>query len=129
MDNDYDVTREFGDCNNGFYKLVECENINTNNYYSDKLCYKCKCSIYESEICKKCDPIKKIRNNGFIIETNEIKEIENNIKYYKTEYANFYNKNLIESLQLHKNVYDLINIYVQLYWDIYKYTLPHQTFQ
>ena len=40
-------------------------------------------------------------------------------------YKNFNDENLIESLQLHKKLYDLINIYVQLYWNIYKYKLSN----
>lgn len=123
----------------------EIEILNNNeNDMKIKISFGIKSNIYTyddtyddtyNERCFTCSRIKynincqhtKIYNNRFrfCITSNEIKEIENTLKNYMDRYKNFNDENLIESLQLHKNLYDLINIYVQLYWNIYKYKLSN----
>ena len=80
---------------------------------------KCEvCDIIADESCySSCE---KRRQSNLIIINNKIENLENTLENYMDRYKNFNDENLIESLQLHKKLYDLINVYVQLYWDIYK---------
>jgi len=87
--------------------------------------------INKCEVCEIIDDAscylscEKRRKSNLIIINNKIKNLENTLENYMDRYKNFNDINLIESLQLHTNLYDLINVYVQLYWDLYKYKLPH----